>query len=139
MKLNWNAQIAAFISKRLAALLASEPSGAASEQSSIARRMQALPVYTDMGGALGFTKDGIVLSFDWQSEQVTPESDDRWIIVAAVAAAEHYPELRSLLPDRPPTATTCSYCSGRGKVAVTPESKIGCGKCWGLGWVESAQ
>jgi hypothetical protein len=99
--------------------------------------MQALPVYKDIGGALGFDSQGVVIEFDWETEQARPTTDHRWIITAAVSAAEKYPELREILPDRPPRATTCSKCLGAGKIALTPTSNFGCGECCGLGWVET--
>jgi hypothetical protein len=135
MKLNWNSRVSSFVAEKLDALRRAEHLGPLVDEGEVARTMNALPVYLDMGGALGFTPDGAVLLYDWQSEQVAPEHDEGWMIVAAVAAAEKYPELRAILPVKPPTATTCSHCSGRGKVSVTGSTTLSCGKCWGLGWV----
>ncbi len=123
---------------RLEALLASEPTDSPFDDVLIAREMQALPVYKDLGGTLGFNAEGTVLSLDWESEQVRPTIDHGWMIVAAVAASEKYPEMREILPEKPPTAKTCPMCTGMGKLVFTPKLTVGCATCWGLGWVESA-
>jgi hypothetical protein len=73
-----------------------------------------------------------VLFYDEQSEQVRPETDDRWIIAAALSAVEKYPELRVILPQQPSTAATCATCSGTGRLLDT---SVHCGTCFGLGWV----
>lgn len=138
MQINWCRRTADFVKARLEALLAAAATGSRGEEREIARKMQALPVYMDMGGALAFTIDGVVLSLDWETEQVGPETDESWIVVAAVAAAEKYPELCELLPPMPPHATICQSCRGTGKLLLTPESTFRCGTCWGLGWVETA-
>jgi hypothetical protein len=133
----WNNEISASIKNRLAELLAAPPTDSPFDVGSIAREMQALPVSMDVGGGLAFTADGRVLSLDWQTGQVKPTNDESAITRAAVAASEKYPELRELLPDKPPTATTCCICKGTGKVVLTPDVTCGCGTCWGLGWVET--
>ena len=90
-----------------------------------------------MSGALAFTVDGRVLFFSWETEQIQPTNDE-WVTVAAVAAAEKYPELREILPQRPATAATCGKCGGTGKLQLTPELTPRCYTCRGLGWVETA-
>jgi hypothetical protein len=99
------------------------------------RATNALPVYLRWPGALSLTPESVVLLYDWDSEQISPETDERRIIAAAVAAAAKYPELPAILPDRPPTAKTCSVCSGDGRVSLSPKLTLGCGTCFGLGWV----
>jgi hypothetical protein len=138
IKLNWNNRVTAFVRMRLEALLASEPTDSPFDDVLIAREMQALPVYKDLGGTLGFNAEGTVLFLALDSEQVRPVIDHGWTIVAAVAASEKYPELRDILPERPPTAITCAMCLGAGKLVLTPKLTVGCATCWGLGWVESA-
>jgi hypothetical protein len=130
MKLNWNSKLSKCVSAKLDALL-SQQIGSASERV-VARNAHALPVYFDFSGALGFTAQGLVVHYDLESEQTTRIADDRWLIIAAVSAAEKFPELQGILPDKPPTATTCPFCSGTGRQL---QVNAFCGNCSGLGWV----
>jgi hypothetical protein len=130
MKLNWNAQVSAFVRARLDALLGSDEAGS-EDECRAARTTNALPVYFDMGGVLAFTPEGVVLSCDWESKQVRPETDEKWIIAAALSAAERYPELGRLVPGKPPAAKTCEACSGTGRMLQT---RVLCRQCSGLGW-----
>jgi hypothetical protein len=129
MKLNWNNKVSSAVSAKLDALLRT---GSDEERTrKVARATNALPVYFDLGGALAFTPGGALLGYDWESEQVAPEKDARWLVIAAVSAAGKYPDLREMLPQRPPTAKACSLCSGTGRVFPV---KAFCGSCCGLGW-----
>jgi hypothetical protein len=134
MRLNWNGKVSSFVSASLQALLRGDVACTEYERE-VARETNALPVYMGMGGALGLTPDGTVLLYDSESGQVRPEIDEMWIMLAAVSATEKHPELREILPVRPPTATTCLDCSGTGRQALTPNFTPICGKCFGLGWV----
>jgi hypothetical protein len=133
MRLNWNSTVAGFVRAKIEALLQSEPTGPY-DDCSVARATNALPVYHGFLGALVLTANGDVLFYDCDSEQTTRESEERTVI-AAISAAGKYPELREILPVRPPEATTCAACSGAGRVSVTPTVRLFCGKCWGLGWI----
>ena len=56
--------------------------------------------------------------------------------IAIFCGAKQYPELKQLVPDRPPGAPDCPYCEGRGKVdilGVEPDTIV-C-YCGGLGWL----
>jgi hypothetical protein len=128
MKLNWNDELPSSVRAKLDALLRS----GSDEERKVARATNALPVYFDLGGALAFTPGGVLLRYNWEAEQAAPEKDDRWLILAAVSAAEKYPDLRKMLPERPPTAKACSLCSGTGRVFWL---KAFCGNCCGLGWM----
>jgi glycolate oxidase FAD binding subunit len=138
MKLNWDSNASSFIRAQVDALLRSEQFRT-DDECIFARATNALPISIGFTGALGFTPDGVALFFDWESEQVRPETEARWIIMAAVSAAERYPELRGILPVRPPTAKTCTQCSGTGRMEITPliPLKPYCGDCYGLGWIET--
>ena len=131
MKLNWNSRISSSVSAKLDALLRYEQTGS-DEKRRVARSTKGLPVYFDLSGALAFTPDGVLLYFNSESEQAAPMKDDRWFIIAAVSAAEEYPDLREMLPERPLTAKTCSVCSGTGRQF---QVKAFCGSCSGLGWI----
>jgi hypothetical protein len=98
----------------------------------VAERLRALPVYMDMGGALFLTLDGDVLRLNhYDGDVPTPELDSERHIVAAVAAAEKYPELAPLVPERPASAEDCSACGGTGRIT---RHNLRCGECTSLGW-----
>jgi hypothetical protein len=134
MRLNWNGKVSSFINASLQAWLRGDVA-CTDDEGEVARAANALLVYRDMGGGLGFTPDGTVLFYDFESGQVRPVIDEKWIVIAAVSATEKYPELREILPVRPPTATRCVVCSGVGRLVLTPKCELPCGKCFGLGWV----
>jgi hypothetical protein len=99
----------------------------------LARQHHALPVYSDVGGSLFLSPTGEVLTLSHTngSDTLNPEKDPKWRLMAAVAASEKYPELRSLLPLRRSSAADCAGCGGSGRVAI---NKLRCGECLGLGW-----
>ena len=131
MFLNCNKIASSCIIAHIHTLLRSD-GPASDEERTVARTTNALPVYSDWSGSLAVTPDGEVLFYDSESGQVTPVTDDAWSIVAAVSAAQKYPDLRDMLPDRPPTAKSCGVCSGTGRQMP---GKAFCGKCSGLGWI----
>jgi hypothetical protein len=97
----------------------------------------ALPVYTDIGGTLFVRPDGEILILEHDSTGAPrSETDPGWRITAVVVAAEKYPELGGLLPTRPPGATYCQECEGRGRLRVPNfDRDFLCGKCYGFGWL----
>jgi hypothetical protein len=103
----------------------------------LARRVGALPVWSDMGGYILLRPDGELLTMD-DGEAPRPLTHKGWRLLGLVSAAELFPELRPLLPPRPADAGSCPRCAGNcverwrleGKRGITP-----CGKCWGLGWL----
>jgi hypothetical protein len=102
----------------------------------LARSLDALPLYGDIGGSIFLRADGTMLSLDHNSEELSEGVGHPWEIVALVAGAEKYPQLRSLLPERPANARDCTPCGGTGKVSVPGlDVGLGCGECWGLGWL----
>ncbi|AMV23875.1 hypothetical protein VT84_05640 [Gemmata sp. SH-PL17] len=103
----------------------------------VVRELVALPVYADMGGTLLVAADGEVYCLDHDSIEVRREHDPGWQLLARTAVAEIAPELRVLLPDRPPSAPDCAVCSGSGHIQATPTHRCWCGTCWGLGWRET--
>src|SRR5689334_15652612 len=81
------------------------------------RGSRAAPVYSDMGGTLLPRPDGEILFLDSDSGDDEPqiETDFGWRITAVVVGAEDYPELRPLLPIRPPGTEDCVACAGLGR------------------------
>jgi hypothetical protein len=125
-----SSETAKAIAKRLAEYVSNpnDPWGL----SQIAKRHRALPVYLDMGGALFLTLEGDVLRLNHDDGDIpTPELETGWRIVAALAASEKYPELSSLVPPRPASATDCSVCGGTGRIT---RHNLRCGACFSLGW-----
>jgi hypothetical protein len=94
----------------------------------VASRFEALPIYSDMGGTLFITPTLQVLM---QSDGGAPSevSSPEWKLVAFVAAAERFSELKQLLPTRPDDALDCSLCAGTGRILG-----VRCGSCLGLRW-----
>ncbi len=107
---------------------------------SLVQTIGALPVYRDMGGTFFLRPDGEILSCEHDQERPPGvEQDVGWRVKALVVAAEKFPELAVLLPDRPFLAKDCRSCEGKGRVAVPEiERSFFCEKCHGLGWLGAA-
>lgn len=114
------------IRRRLAEYL----SNPAAEFQDLARRYDALPVYSDVGGTIFLTPSSKVLCLPTDSVDLQEEHSPEWRLVALVHAAEKFPELQPLLPVRPDNTPACAACSGCGSVA----GGLRCGACLGLGW-----
>ena len=99
----------------------------------LVRRLQAWPVYADMGGSLLIGVDGQVYGLDHSNMEDGPERDPKWRLQAWVAAAERVPELRAVLPTRSDGVPDCPFCGGAGKITVA-KYPLWCGNCSGLGW-----
>jgi hypothetical protein len=106
------------------------------------KRLHALPLYADLGGAVLLRADGQFLELQWDkpSEQDPIERDEPSWKVALVAGAERYPWLAELLPSRPDNAVNCEVCDGTGRFPHAGSSRgyLFCGRCDGLGWYERA-
>jgi hypothetical protein len=100
----------------------------------------ALPVYVGMGGTLFLRPDGEILILEGGSNHDPQvETDLSWRITAVVVGVEKYPELRPLLPARPPGTEDCEACHGRGRVHIGGiDYRFLCGTCYGLGWLGGA-
>src|SRR5689334_15528984 len=105
MNRNWNDTLLSRIKKHREQLINGPPS-ASDEVRRVARATNGLPVYSDLSGSLALATDGKVLFRDSESGAVEEVKDEKWTTVALVAAAEKYPDLRDLLPERPPLAIT---------------------------------
>ena len=96
----------------------------------LARAMDVLPAYVDMGGALVLTQDGEVLEFDFESESRKP-AHEPWLTVARGSLARRYDDSAELMPERPADALDCPSCGGTG---IMLKGAI-CVQCSGLGWI----
>lgn len=97
-----------------------------------ARATGGLPVRADMGGVLVLMPTVDVFQYDLEAKTSSRVDDPGWRRVALVKAARSHPELVSLFPERPGTATTCSHCHGSGRLF----DAVDCGRCMGTGWEE---
>src|SRR5262249_11542501 len=107
----------------------------------LAQRLNALPLYADMGGCILIRPDGTML-FIHSNQKLdadavsAPLTDRRWRHTALVVGSEKYPELRILLPPRPSDAPDCAACAGKGYISVA-DINAGCGVCFRLGWIDA--
>ena len=96
----------------------------------------ALPLYPGWFETIGLRPDGEVVS--WSTEGDYPGTkpvEDRYLgLTSLVDAAKRHPELRPLLPLRPPGARDCRHLAH----PLFAEGKVFCPECCALGWVEAA-
>ena len=128
MNIAWNDELSRIVRR----LRNDTPFRESGDWKSVAEVTAALPLYADMGGFLTIREDGEILRYDPETATTRPEDDERWRLVARLAAADRFPELESLRPGRPSDARTCSPCAGAGRVL---EGTVRCGTCFGLGWL----
>jgi hypothetical protein len=130
MEIMWNKELASRVRAHLDYLLQAGPDG--TEAKSIARAVNALPVYSDMSGSLAIAPDGTILYYNSESGHISEVVMEEWRIIAAVSAAKKFPDLGEMVPERPWGAKSCPFCSGTGGQL---EGRAFCGKCHGLGWI----
>ncbi|HKO91813.1 MAG TPA: hypothetical protein VJU61_11700 [Polyangiaceae bacterium] len=94
---------------------------------------RALPLYLGWTETLGIQPDGFLVRWSTEAEYDGVKSivDPIECAVALTLGAERYPELQSLVPDRPRDVQHCSACAGLGRFPQQPEVICECG---GLGW-----
>lgn len=98
------------------------------------KREHALPVCLDMGGCYCIRPSGEVISFAWDKEEdITVEACSRIRNIAYYQGSKKYQPLREFTPTRPPDASTCPSCEGKGELSE-PFSKVVC-YCGGIGWL----
>lgn len=103
---------------------------------SVAKRIDALPVYESWSGFLAIRPDGAVLYHDQETGNTRIESDPLWVRIALRRAAITFPELSHLMPRRPANGIDCDQCHGTGDQAGAFSEMFLC-KCGGLGWLSS--
>src|SRR4051794_30096479 len=81
--------------------------------------------------------DGNVWNSSAWDDSIEPVSDGPLKVGLVAIAAERVPELVDWLPRRPAEAETCGQCGGGGWLRP-PWSPLQCPRCYGLGWVTSA-
>jgi len=93
----------------------------------VAQRTKGLPVYLDMGGSLVLTPQGEVLEYVFETDTISSVTEPCSLRLAAVAAAQRYPELGVL---RPPRGERCTACHGSGTL-----HRVRCAECDGDGYL----
>jgi len=93
-----------------------------------------LPLYVGWVAIAGIRPDTSFVRWDHENDPDTikPLPEPFWQRMAACQGAKLYPELRSLIPQRPSSAQTCNACSGSGQLTKAP--KLIC-QCGGVGWI----
>jgi hypothetical protein len=97
-----------------------------------------LPLLLDMGGCYGIRPNGDIICFSYDNEfESYIETDQRIHNIALYQGIIKYPELKELLPVRPPNAKQCEYCKGSGlsEPKNDPVYKSIICYCGGLGWI----
>jgi hypothetical protein len=99
-----------------------------------ARRWNFLPLYRGWWSTLGIRPDGSFVRWDDEDdpEVIKPLAEPFLQRLALCQGAKKHPELRALLPARPPEAITCEHCNGLGDMPGLPTFVCPCGGC---GWI----
>jgi hypothetical protein len=97
----------------------------------------ALPIYAGWYETVGLRPDGHLVRWSTEDEcEGVREVDDRILArIALVQCARQYPELKHLVPVRPPGARTCPTCDGTGHMPPPIPATVIC-SCGGVGWVD---
>lgn len=107
----------------------------------LAGQFQLLPVLIDWTGFWGLRPDGGIFMVSTEAAgEARLEEDERVRRVAIVCGTKRYPELKPLVPVRPPDARDCPHCEGRGRIdvpGVAPEMIV-C-FCGGSGWLREKE
>jgi hypothetical protein len=96
----------------------------------------ALPLCPGWSETIGLRPDGEIVSWSTEGEYPgTKPVEDRYLwLTSLVSAAKRHPQLRALLPVRPPGAWDCPHLAN----PIFAEDKVFCPECCALGWVECA-
>jgi len=93
----------------------------------------ALPLYAGWTETIGIRPDGEVIRWSTEGDYpgVRPVVDWISVLSALVTGTTRHPELRLLLPERPPGAVDC-WCRNHPLLA---SGQVLCGTCGGIGWL----
>ena len=98
------------------------------------RKHTFLPLHVGWVAVLGIRPDGSLVRWDHEDdrEAVKPLADAYWQRMAICQGMRKYPELGTLIPQRPASAQACEDCGGTGQVRGAPQVICQCG---GIGWI----
>jgi len=98
-------------------------------------RHNAFPLHGNRIYLWGIRPDGTVVCLDHEaaSRWTEPETDPFLLFAVLTQGAKRHPDLRELVPPRPPRARPCSGCDGTG----WEETQGSCMGCNGMGWWEA--
>jgi hypothetical protein len=127
-------ELSAWLANRIAAYAAESPPQLRWLAENAAQA-GALPLYAGWVETIGLRPDGELVRWSTEGEYLGTKSvEDRYVwLTALVDAAKRYPELRPLLPARPPGARDCRHLSH----PLFAAGKVFCAECCALGWVEA--
>jgi hypothetical protein len=95
--------------------------------------VEVVDIYGGVGGGYMMSLDGRL--FEWGLDFDEREVTDRVRIrLALVVGSKAVPELRRLVPDRPPGAVDCEECRGTGTAVLNEQATWACNPCGGVGW-----
>lgn len=104
-----------------------------------ARGHGAIALMGTIGSIWMLRSDGTLWDADAECGKPLTPLPDELRTTALVAGAERFPWLSEVLPTRPPDATDCAVCAGRGVIvptnALPGSSGIFCPNCQALGWL----
>jgi hypothetical protein len=102
----------------------------------------ALPLCFDWTGCLAIRPDGEVLYIDEESHAARVVEEERVRNLALFQGSRKDPDLRCLVPPRPPDAADCPDCRGTGKLPFRGKNahlaEVVICHCGGLGWVPAS-
>src|SRR5215470_2423248 len=108
---------------------------------SVSKDGNAVILYATIGYNCYFSPEGEIYTEEYDLAGDTPSRfyrDQRAQTQALVLASQNMPELKRLLPSRPPKALLCETCEGTGRVyREIFDRGILCDECLGLGWIEN--
>jgi hypothetical protein len=98
------------------------------------RRWNFLPLYRGWFSVLGIRPDGSFVRWDNEDDPdvIKPLIEPYLQRLALCQGAKLYPELRALMPERPPEAITCETCIRWNELPEPPKVICSCGGC---GWI----
>ena len=105
------------------------------EQSPLETSLDAVVLFSDVGGDALLTLDGRLL----QNSPFDGLGEIESVILRRATlflGARRVPELSRVFPKRPDNASGCEQCGGSGWFQVKADFKIACGHCGGMGWVD---
>jgi hypothetical protein len=124
------------LSEELFTRLVEDQAASDHPEASYARALGLLTVFNSLWEFYLLTPSGNVLVNRDEGVPLPATPAEREL--AYVQAARRFPELRHLMPQRPPTAGTCPQCGGSGMITFADQRSLFCGPpCNARGWIDA--